>query len=209
MALLACSECGKEISDKASACPNCGAPLSASKETSPISGAVSPPVSPPQSSKKSEKLKYIVLGIVIIAVISAFAGGEDDKNPSEPSQSAASSATNATEQKVDYGVMSASTLFNAFKQNAVAANQKFMNKRVAIEGNIDSIDSSFMGYPQIVFEVDGSYGFANVTCEFPKSAIDAIAKMSTGQHVVIIGTVKGLIINSVTLDNCVFSETSN
>lgn len=28
MALIKCPECGKEISDKASACPNCGCPLS-------------------------------------------------------------------------------------------------------------------------------------------------------------------------------------
>lgn len=27
MALIKCSECGKEISDKATACPNCGIPL--------------------------------------------------------------------------------------------------------------------------------------------------------------------------------------
>ena len=27
MALIKCSECGKEISDQASACPNCGVPL--------------------------------------------------------------------------------------------------------------------------------------------------------------------------------------
>ena len=28
MALIKCSECGKEISDKAAACPNCGCPIS-------------------------------------------------------------------------------------------------------------------------------------------------------------------------------------
>lgn len=27
MALIACAECGKEISDKAAACPGCGAPV--------------------------------------------------------------------------------------------------------------------------------------------------------------------------------------
>ena len=27
MALIKCPECGKEISDKASACPNCGCPV--------------------------------------------------------------------------------------------------------------------------------------------------------------------------------------
>ena len=27
MALILCEECGKEVSDKAAACPNCGAPI--------------------------------------------------------------------------------------------------------------------------------------------------------------------------------------
>lgn len=31
MALLPCSECGREISDKAAACPQCGAPVEQSK----------------------------------------------------------------------------------------------------------------------------------------------------------------------------------
>lgn len=31
MALIKCPECGKEISDKAAACPNCGAPIAAGK----------------------------------------------------------------------------------------------------------------------------------------------------------------------------------
>lgn len=30
MALIKCSECGKEISDKAYTCPHCGAPLNQS-----------------------------------------------------------------------------------------------------------------------------------------------------------------------------------
>ena len=30
MALISCSECGKQVSDKAKACPNCGAPISQS-----------------------------------------------------------------------------------------------------------------------------------------------------------------------------------
>ncbi len=29
MALVKCSECGKEVSDKAAACPGCGAPIAA------------------------------------------------------------------------------------------------------------------------------------------------------------------------------------
>ena len=32
MALIQCSECKKEISDQATSCPNCGAPIKAKKQ---------------------------------------------------------------------------------------------------------------------------------------------------------------------------------
>lgn len=35
MALVKCEECGHEISDKATACPHCGCPISAAKEKTP------------------------------------------------------------------------------------------------------------------------------------------------------------------------------
>jgi uncharacterized membrane protein YvbJ len=34
MALIPCDECGKEISEKAAACPNCGAPVSGKSSVS-------------------------------------------------------------------------------------------------------------------------------------------------------------------------------
>ena len=34
MALISCAECGKEVSDKASSCPNCGAPISSKNAVS-------------------------------------------------------------------------------------------------------------------------------------------------------------------------------
>lgn len=35
MALMKCSECGKDVSDKAGACPNCGAPVATAAEADP------------------------------------------------------------------------------------------------------------------------------------------------------------------------------
>lgn len=40
MALIKCTECGKEFSDKAPACPNCGCPTSAQKITTPNKNSV-------------------------------------------------------------------------------------------------------------------------------------------------------------------------
>lgn len=40
MALVKCAECGKEISDKAAACPNCGAPVAAQLHQAPVADAL-------------------------------------------------------------------------------------------------------------------------------------------------------------------------
>ena len=36
MALITCPECGKEVSDKAATCPNCGCPLHQSQQAVPV-----------------------------------------------------------------------------------------------------------------------------------------------------------------------------
>lgn len=65
MALINCSECKKEISDKAESCPNCGAPLKSSKPDKTLEtqrAAVS-------QAKLNESLSTpFIIQIIIIAI---------------------------------------------------------------------------------------------------------------------------------------------
>mgnify|MGYP002707457350 CR=1 FL=1 len=57
MAMIKCPECGKEISDKAESCPQCGCPLrSGCTDVEPI-------------KKKSAKLGVALVGIIIVFVL--------------------------------------------------------------------------------------------------------------------------------------------
>lgn len=84
MALINCSECGKEYSDKAPACPNCGCP------TTP--GGMTPVSTPPETKDaKPEKPKkkkngclvgclgtfgvFVVLGIIVAILGQIMEGG--------------------------------------------------------------------------------------------------------------------------------------
>lgn len=66
MALIKCSECGKDVSDKAAACPNCGAPV------------VSPaPVIEPEEGSGRLKIIGIVTAVIIGGMLYHSATRED------------------------------------------------------------------------------------------------------------------------------------
>jgi hypothetical protein len=72
MALIKCSECGKEISDKASACPNCGAPVTTwtqgDEAPAQVAATFAVPPSPASAKRKTSKWAYVGLVLIAIAV---------------------------------------------------------------------------------------------------------------------------------------------
>lgn len=98
MALIKCTECGKEVSDKATTCPNCGAPISAPAPGEAERQKVEVKVT--QEKKKGSCLKtiLIVLGVfVVIGVIGSLAGNDDDKKESENTEPVTAEVENPAE----------------------------------------------------------------------------------------------------------------
>jgi DNA-directed RNA polymerase subunit RPC12/RpoP len=67
MALIKCSECGKEVSDKATSCPNCGAPIAA-KEAVTLD-----PKSHAKVTRTGAKWEGIGFALILIGIITAIA----------------------------------------------------------------------------------------------------------------------------------------
>lgn len=68
MAMIKCSECGKDVSDKAAVCPNCGNPIGAA--SAPNSAVPANTAEKPKKKKKGCLIAVIVV-IVVICIISA------------------------------------------------------------------------------------------------------------------------------------------
>lgn len=60
MALIKCTECGHEVSDKAEMCPNCGCPIREVQKTNRVGNKA-------KSSRKS--WQYIIMGVLAIALL--------------------------------------------------------------------------------------------------------------------------------------------
>lgn len=72
MALIECSECGRQISTKAPACPQCGAPMATAAPSRPSGGGptASPGEVPPPPARRSSRLLVPLLGV--FAVVGFF-----------------------------------------------------------------------------------------------------------------------------------------
>lgn len=114
MALIKCTECGKEISDKATTCPNCGAPVNAegasTQESTPNVSSISHASTKPKKEKKKGSCLMTaikILGIIIILfiVLSFLFGGNNDEESrtveSEDTSTTESSTTEATNEEAD------------------------------------------------------------------------------------------------------------
>lgn len=65
MALINCSECGKEISDKANTCPNCGAPIKEDEIKREIKAGIN----------ITKKLAIVLIVALSLIIICAFIFG--------------------------------------------------------------------------------------------------------------------------------------
>ncbi|MCR5230155.1 MAG: zinc ribbon domain-containing protein [Solobacterium sp.] len=83
MALIKCSECGKEFSEYAKACPNCGCPaditLRKIRDTKPVIPEERPdfpytekPLK--ESQESSKKIRWLLVGCIIALILSAILG---------------------------------------------------------------------------------------------------------------------------------------
>lgn len=79
MALVKCTECGKELSDKATTCPNCGCPLGEIQETE---------VTATSTKSATKKKTIIVMSIAILVVLAIIIGFLLYKSSSERKKAA-------------------------------------------------------------------------------------------------------------------------
>ena len=83
MALIACPECAKEISDKAAACPHCGHPMkdsqNAATKDSPVAKAMTPEDDvTPQATGREWRIVQLIGGLLVVTGAVAWIGNSSD-----------------------------------------------------------------------------------------------------------------------------------
>lgn len=85
----------------------------------------------------------------------------------------------ATSTSVDpYVTITAKDLFAAYDANEIAAEQRFKNARVRVDGIIDDIGTDLLGTPYITLKASD---FWSVQAMFPRSAKSQLASLAKGR----------------------------
>jgi hypothetical protein len=212
MALIKCTECSADVSDKAASCPTCGNPLQITSHRRKEIVTQQQKASP-----------IVVFGGLFLLAAFAFAifGGlwmlNNSHSPTSPppalqpasvspTPSVSASPISAVQQHViannsPVEQLSADFLYNQYKNNEVSADATYKDKVVILTGDIKEIGKDISDTPYIVI---GGQGFLDgVQCMFPKVTDSPVANASKGQTVTVKGRVAGKMGN-VLLRDCEF-----
>lgn len=213
-----CKNCGHEIDDKAVICVGCGQSIAQPKP--PVASGwvillliVFFPVGLYLMWAKtnwSKAAKIIITVVIALICIGSLGGGDTDDAPgsgSSPSYSqtqdnapskeatASTKETTPVDPYADAIVITAEDLFAAYDENEVAADNQYKGKLLKVTGVINDIGKDILDDTYITLDT-GEFIFS-VQCYFKGDDADALAALTKGQTVTLVGKCDGMSMNVV------------
>lgn len=142
------------------------------------------------------RIKKIIVGSVIIAVLGGAGYGYSEYNRKPKS----------LDKVKPHVVLSAETLIKDFETNEKDANSKYLDKIIAVDGKIRSVEKSENGYFTVVLGKEGT--MSSVRCSMDSVFQQAVANLSAGSEIRMKGACTGfnadeLLGSDVILNRCV------
>lgn len=174
-----CRNCGQQIDETQTVCPNCGA-------------AQSEVVKIVEKPKKPITKRWWFWVIIVFLAFSILGRGPSSNKEDNDNDGLANSSGEVIE-------ISAEDLFADYDTNEVAADQKYKGKRLKVTGIIEDFGTDILDDGYITLET-GEY-FLSIQCYFKDSELDKVTKLSKGQTITLIGVCDGMSMN-VVIKNC-------
>jgi hypothetical protein len=153
-----------------------------------------------------------VIVVAILAAVSLTSWGRSDR-PSNDGPSLNQSTTMPTQPSANQVegtqpeeiTISATSLWVAYKENAVNADALYKDKVLVVTGTIQNIGQDVLTKaPCISLETNDGYGLYPIQCFFPKDGdqTDLIAQLKDGDYITIAGECNGIPLAQVQLTKC-------
>lgn len=194
MALIDCSECGKQVSSSAASCPNCGHPIASVPPT--------PPATPSSESGTARTptaatILKICGVLFVLVVIAKTCTGSDSASSS--SSAAVHEQTTQPSREAELDV-TAEKLWVDYDANEVTADNIYKGKVIAVRGTIQSISKDL--FDNAILHLDAHGSFTSVNATMNKTELPGLARLSKGQSVHLTCSGGGMVMRSPILRDC-------
>lgn len=132
--------------------------------------------------------KRIILFIIIIGIIGAIASYLYNKPP-----------RNISETKEDY-ILSATDFYKEYSADEAAANTKYLEKVIAVEGVVVEIQLENPDEPTVALKTTNPE--ITVRCGFKKELMENVKKLKTNDKIKIKGKCDGMDMFGVVMTQC-------
>ena len=176
MALINCHECGSQVSTEAAACAKCGAPLRSRTQTRPVIKALG--------------------AIVLVLLVAGFFAGRQRSDTADSDQEPAVALVEAPIS------VTAQELAVAYKENTVAADNRFKGRRLLVQGVVASIDTDIAN--EAYLSLVGLSDFEHVHAGLSAAARQVAASLRPGSPALLACVGNGDIIKTPMLKDCQF-----
>lgn len=216
-----CPRCDAMVDDRATTCQACGASLA--EEPKPQLEPVSTELTESdrariyQEEKVREearrKIKTEQRAKTFIVTVLVFFGlyvyGQNSKSPPAEIKEGAPTIEQSGKTKPAEAArgnpiasLSAVSLFGAYEDNEVAADEQYKGKILEVSGVVDSIGKDILNQPYIALSLGQPYKIGRVQCFFSDSDISKLAKISKGAEIRVRGKCIGKMGN-ILLHDCI------
>jgi hypothetical protein len=206
MPLIVCTDCNREISDSAPACPHCGKPneVGSNKELSTVWPNSAQTNKNGSKDKQSSRWVAVVLVIGFVWFISALGDGPDSSNKSVSAPSVAApqksqGATSKSAEKV-ISVKNITDILSAYKNNEVRADNIYKGKIIKVTGIVDSIKKDIMDDLYVTIGTGARFEIPQVQAFFGDSQNSKLSNLNSGENVTVVCRVSGLMMNVIVKD---------
>ena len=177
--MVKCKSCGADITRSANVCPNCGA----------------------KQHQAANAIAAIAVVVMFAAIFFALRGGMSNNQNAFPLPS---SNQVVEKPKAEVNVTSI-TLWHAYAENMVDADNSYKDKTIAVTGKIvDISQDALTNAPMVALTSGKSLDLQPVQCFFPKDTDqnERLAALKDGQEITIIGVCTGMALVHVQISDC-------
>ena len=204
MPMITCTDCSREMSDSAPACPSCGKPNNNAQEQQRSVGILLgigifllPIIFAWFTLRKGHTTKAKVISFAWLVLSIVIVSSQDETSTRSSAGSASSSVSKPTQKVMQVNIRN---ILSAYKDNEVGADNMYKGNYVQVTGVVSSVKKDIMNDLYVTLGTGAQFEIPKIQAFFDDSMNSQLGQLRKGSNLTVVCRVEGLMMNVLAKD---------